>query len=299
MSSAALSINSVNRARRASGFTLIELLVVIAIVGILSSILLPALAKSRARAQGVFCLNNTKQLTLAWLLYADDHNERLTYNIGSSRTASEVSLPSFTHMNLNWANNVLTWELDADNTNTAKLTASGLGPYTSRAARIYRCPSDHVLSSIQRGAGWNERVRSYSMNAMVGDAGSFSQSGTNVNNPDYVQFFRLSAIPKPTQIFVFLDEHPDSIDDGYFVNRAYSLEWHDLPASYHGGATSFSFADGHSELHHWRYASTQPPARPGAAGLPVQIPKEELGDFYWVTSHMSTEQPSKPPYSAD
>ncbi len=290
MSTIARKANKLSEMKRRRGFTLIELLVVIAIIGILSSILLPVLAKSKARAQGVICLSNTRQLTLAWMVYADDHNGRLAYNIGSSQTASEVSLNSPMQMNLNWADNVLSWELDPDNTNSAKLVKSGLGPYTSEAAAVYRCPSDNVLSTLQRNAGWPGRVRSYSMNAMIGDAGVFSQAGNNVNNPDYVQFFKLSAIPQPANIFVFLDEHPDSIDDGYFVNRVYEHQWHDLPASYHDGSGNFSFGDGHSEMHHWRYASTKPVTRPGAAGLPIQIPKEELGDFYWVTSHMSVEQ---------
>jgi len=199
-------------------------------------------------------------------------------------------------MSLNWANNVLNWDLSSDNTNAAKLIASGLGPYLSGSANAYRCPSDHVLSGVQEAAGWTERVRSYSMNAMVGDAGAFSQSGLNVNNPDYVQFFQLTSIPRPENIFVFLDEHPDSIDDGYFLNRSESYQWHDLPASYHDGSASFSFADGHSEKHRWRAATTRPVARPGAAGLPIQLPKtsldlrNEFADFYWVISKMSVER---------
>jgi hypothetical protein len=128
------------------------------------------------------------------------------------------------------------------------------------------------------------------MNAMVGDAGSFSQTGVNINNPDYVQFFKYSVIPRPSDIFVFLDEHPDSITDGYFINKLYRTEWRRLPASYHDGAACFSFADGHSEIHRWRFKSTTPPSRPYAAGMPVQIPAGEEGDFNWVTSRMSIEQ---------
>ena len=128
------------------------------------------------------------------------------------------------------------------------------------------------------------------MNAMVGNAGDLSESGRNVNNPTYVQFFRLSSIPHPSQIFVFLDEHPDSINDGYFINRAYSGEWVDLPASYHNGGASFSFADGHSELRKWRVASTKPPSRPDAALLPIQVPRGEREDLDWVLKRMSYHQ---------
>src|SRR3989454_2116919 len=188
-------------------FTLIELLVVVAIIAILASLLLPVLARAKAKAHGVVCLNNTRQLGLAWLLYADDHNGRLAYNLGGDVKIRGVAPANY----LNWVNNVLNWELKPDNTNLATIKQASLGPYASKAVNIYRCPSDNVLSGIQRAAGWSARVRSYSMNAMIGDAGDLSQSGFNRNNPDYVQFFNLSSIPQPTGIFVFLDERPYSI----------------------------------------------------------------------------------------
>ena len=271
------------------GITLVEVLVVMAVIAILASILLPTLAKSKIRAQAVFCLNNTKQLTLAWLSYADDSNGRLAYNLGA-RGGTIIGVAGGPPMNVNWVNNVLDWELHPDNTNTATLTATGLGPYVSQVASVYRCPSDYVLSDIQKASGWKSRVRSYSMNAMVGDAGSFSRSGANVNNPDYQQFFKYSTISRPTDIFVFLDEHPDSIYDGYFVNRAYYPEWRRLPASYHARAACFSFADGHSETHRWRYPHTTPPSLPDQTHRPVHIPANETGDFEWVISRMSVER---------
>ncbi len=273
---------------RLGGFTLLELLVVIAIIGILASLLLPTLARAKARANGLFCLNNTRQLCLGWQLYADDHQDRLPYNLGGSGPNGVSPIRT----NLNWVNNVLTWELDPDNTNAATLTGSSLGPYVNRAASVYRCPSDHALSAIQRQAGWRERVRSYSMNAMVGDAGPVSTSGYNVNNPAYVQFFNITSIPQPSEIFIFLDEHPDSINDGYFLNRDYYPEWRELPASYHNGAAAFSFADGHSILHRWLVASTHRPAQPDAAGLPIQLPANQRTDFEWVVGHMSVGRPS-------
>src|SRR5262245_36770196 len=171
------------KTKHLKGFTLFELLVVIAIIGILSAILLPALARTKARAQGAFCLSNTKQLVVAWTIYSDDHSGRLAYNLGANDTgiAGQQGLPSA--MSANWANNVLSWELTSDNTNAAALVESGIGPYLSKVANVYRCPSDNVLSARQQEASWTARVRSYSMNAMVGDAGSFSQTGANVNNP--------------------------------------------------------------------------------------------------------------------
>ncbi|MEI6197288.1 MAG: prepilin-type N-terminal cleavage/methylation domain-containing protein, partial [Verrucomicrobiota bacterium] len=153
-----------NRPQR-TGFTLIELLVVIAIIAILAALLMPSLSKARMRAQAISCLNNTRQLGLACQLYTDDHDNFLPYNLGMNGTSLRT--------NLNWVNNVMTWGLESDNTNTATITGASLGAYVSGNTAIYRCPADHALSSLQIGAGWNNRLRSYSLNAMLGNAGNF------------------------------------------------------------------------------------------------------------------------------
>jgi prepilin-type N-terminal cleavage/methylation domain-containing protein/prepilin-type processing-associated H-X9-DG protein len=280
--------------RPRAGFTLIELLVVIAIIGMLSALILPALSRSRERAQGIFCVSNTRQLALACQLYANDYNDYLPYNYGMAGSSFRT--------NLNWVNNVMTWDLSPDNTNLATITQAALGSFVSSSTAVYRCPSDQVLSPTQVAAGWNGRIRSYSMNALIGNAGDLSVTGVNVNDPDFRQFFKLTQIPQPTDIFVFLDEHPDSIDDGYFVNRegynrstggygsSTSAEWTDLPASYHNNSTALSFADGHSALHRWSDSTTVPPSAPFAANLPISIasnPANVAADFDWVIDHMS------------
>ena len=276
------------------GFTLVELLVVMAIIGILAAILLPALSQAKARAQAIVCVNNTRQLVLAWQVYAAEREDGLPYNLGMA--GSSFRTPQ------NWVNNVMTWDLSADNTNLATLTGSSLGRYVSGNTSVYHCPSDNVLSAVQQAAGWQARIRSYSMNALIGDAGNFSTNGYNINAPDYTQFFKLTQIPQPSEIFVFLDEHPDSIDDGYFVERvpgetykygdppSQPKQWIDLPATYHNRATAMSFADGHSALHLWTRPGTYRPPLPNAAGLPIAIPSTETEDFNWMLEHMSVEK---------
>jgi len=279
-------------------FTLIELLVVIAIIAILAALLLPALAGTRMRAQVIQCLSNTRQLLQAWLIYAHEHDDQLPYNDGMAGSSFRTDL--------NWVNNVMTWgvsgPLDSDNTNLATITDASLGAYAGSTG-IYRCPADDVLNPDQRAAGWDGRIRSYSMNAMVGNAGDFSTNGFNINNPDYVQFFRVTQIPRPVDIFVFLDEHPDSITDGYFLNKAVDYpvpsisgwpssngaRWLHLPATYHNRATAFSFADGHSSLHRWSQSNTYRPPAPDAAGLPISVTADQQQDFNWVVEHMSVD----------
>jgi prepilin-type processing-associated H-X9-DG protein len=182
----------------------------------------------------------------------------------------------------NWTTTVLNWEKDPDNTNTVLLTQGGIGPYTSSTAKVYRCPNDSVVSDLQSQAGWTVRVRSVSMNAMVGNVGQFMMGGANVNNPYHRQFLKVGQIPQPAQIFVLTEEHPDSITDGYFLNQPDNYRWLHLPGSYHNGGANLAFADGHLETHHWRFASTKPPNHAYAADLPRPVPATEQADFDWL-----------------
>jgi prepilin-type N-terminal cleavage/methylation domain-containing protein/prepilin-type processing-associated H-X9-DG protein len=277
-----------NRAcwRILNGFTLIELLVVMAIIAILAALILPALAGARAKARTITCLNNQRQLGLACQIYTDDFNDRLPYNLGESEIRQAVAQNQY----LNWNSSIMDWEpAHPDNTNILLVTRGGVGPYTGRSAKIYKCPNDNYVSDLQAAEGWSARVRSYSMNAMIGDAGEFSKSGANVNNPNYRQFFKSTQVPKPAQIFVFIEEHPNSMDDGYFINNPEHLTWTNLPAAFHNGAVNLSFVDGHSERHAWAEAQTKLPVRPGVAYLPLEVPTRAQKDFKWLMYRTSTE----------
>ncbi len=291
--------NNSRRNRRAPkhGFTLIELLVVIAIIAILAGLLFPALARSRSRALAIACLNNTRQLTFGWTIYSSDYNDRLVYNLGG--VVGGTTLQSLAPAGQpNWVDNVMDWSTLPANTNTAFVSTSLLGPYVNYTAAMFKCPADRILSVAQKNAGFIARVRSVSMNAMIGNPGDLLVGGANTNNLNYRQFLRESDIPSPANIFVFLDEHPDSINDGYFIEQPPSstpgdtytdpnYEWVDLPASYHNGGGSFSFADGHTEIHHWLYSTTCAPPVPDTLSLPLWIDPTASDDFTWVFQRMS------------
>ena len=251
-----------------SAFTLIELLVVIAIIAILAALLLPALAKSKTKAQGISCMNNMRQLTLAWLQYAYDDSDVIPYASASNppnpRTDPYVWVTGVLDSN---TANPSNWDPSVD------IEKSALWNYCGKSAAIWKCPADPsvIVPSFGPMRGQRvPRVRSMSISIWQGGWGGTLTTGyPGVSTPPWHLYQKLTdmVVPGGANTLVFWDEREDAINWGnYYIDMtgypdapaAVQFNW-DWPASYHNGAGGLSFGDGHAEIKRWLNPQTKPP----------------------------------------
>ena len=244
----------VSGAATVRGFTLIELAAVTAVLAALAMLVIPALAKGNAGSREAICLSNHRQLAMACILYSQDFNDRLPNNYTIPGTDTAITSGRFD----NWANNVMTWSAtasleDVSNTNVYWAQKGLLSAYLHTNISVFKCPSDIYLSQVQRFKRWSARLRSVSMNGLFGRSDNLASSATGRAwfDPSYRQFLKTSDVPRTAMTWLTIDEHADSINEGFFITPINTTQWGDLPASYHNGACAFSFADGHSEMHKW------------------------------------------------
>lgn len=286
---------------RPAGFTLIELLVVIAIIAILAAMLLPALAKAKAKAQSVGCLNNTKQILLAWNMYAGDNNDILAPNEFPYTTAY-MTYANKDQMR-NWVVGTMAQPFDSLSTVPLIAPESVLAAYV-RTVGSYKCPADNLI--VQN----KTRSRSYSMSNAVGTrwwstsmgggavkglvgspVGGGWLSGTYLDpDPNYLTYGKLASFnrPGPANTWVIMDENPNTINDSLMA-VAYpkdllpaNAKLVDYPASSHGGSGGISFADGHSEIHKWKDTRTYTPPPGANPGMVSGSDSKDNLDVIWM-----------------
>lgn len=295
-----MAIHSVSRARQRGeeGFTLIELLVVIAIIAILAAMLIPALTKAKQKAQGIQCLNNHRQLCLAWRMYTEDSNDILVYasTSGQNGNPSDQFAWSGAHMDFS-GNNRANWDPTVD------LMKRPLWTYTGKSQGVFKCPADHSTVTVNGTA--KPRILTMSMNLYVGGFAPVPPQplpfGTDGGWPFahpynvYSKLSSISGVNPASKIFVFLDMREDRVNWSNFMTdmtgyspqnpAAYSFT-SDMPGMYHNHGGGFSFADGHSEMKKWLDPRTTPPLVPGGDPLAISsTPSPRNVDIAWLQDH--------------
>ena len=264
-------------------FTLIELLVVIAIIAILSALLLPALAGAKKQALRIQCVNNEKQLIVAWTIYSGDNNENLALNGGDASTTSTSA-----HLWIYGGNhgdpNTLT--------NDTYLTGANYALFAkiNPNERIYKCPAD--VSTWPLGTSLSQYVtelRSYSMNSYVGTTAA-NALGPIILNSAYKIYLKSSqlAADSPVNRFVFMDVNPASICTPGFGVDMNAQNWIHYPSDLHGQRGVVAFAEGHVEVHRWLDSRTMLHLANGSAYIPHNVASPNNPDLNWITQQTTS-----------
>ena len=266
------SVDTAPRQSRERAFTRLELLVVLIVLAFLASVTAPGQARAKPGSQGLQCLNNLRQLMLANLVYQADNAEALPMVFHGGY------IPALNSPGRPWASGWLDWSSYTENTNLNYLLQpryASLAAYLGRDARAYKCPADMYVGGLQRTLGWTERVRSYSANMYVGKGNGWA-SGPDwtIGGPNNLYIYRGAAkssdltIPGPARTWVYMDEHPDSINDPGLCAPNNAANMPDAPATYHNGAAGIVMADGRCEMHRWRGPTmNKPRSQGGLAGI--------------------------------